>query len=34
VPITFVERESGVSKMTYKIIFEAFWLCTKWAFRR
>ncbi len=34
IPITFVERESGVSKMTNQIIFEAFWLCTKWGFER
>lgn len=34
VPITFIERESGVSKMTNRIIFEAFWLCTKWGFGR
>ncbi len=34
VPITFVERETGASKMTNQIIFEAFWLCTKWGFER
>lgn len=34
VPITFVERESGSSKMTIGIIIEAFLLCTKWLFRR
>ena len=34
VPITFVERESGRSKMTFDIIFEAFSLCTKWLFER
>ena len=34
IPITFVERESGVSKMTNQIIFEAFWLCTKWGVQR
>lgn len=34
IPITFVERESGVSKMTTEIIFEAFWLCTKWGLER
>ncbi len=34
IPITFVERESGVSKMTTGIIFEAFWLCTKWGLER
>lgn len=30
VPITFVERASGRSKMTFDIILEAFSLCTKW----
>jgi dolichol-phosphate mannosyltransferase len=30
VPITFIEREGGRSKMTTGIIFEAFALCTKW----
>jgi dolichol-phosphate mannosyltransferase len=30
VPIVFVEREGGRSKMTGGIIFEAFGLCTKW----
>lgn len=34
VPIRFVERESGASKMTNSIIFEAFWLCTKWGIQR
>ena len=34
VPIIFVERKKGKSKMTYGIVFEAFWLCTKWGFRR
>lgn len=34
VPITFVERESGRSKMTVDIIFEAFSLCTKWLLDR
>jgi glycosyltransferase involved in cell wall biosynthesis len=34
VAITFVERESGESKMTNQIIFEAFWLCTKWGLER
>lgn len=28
-PITFVERESGVSKMSYKIVLEAIWKVTK-----
>lgn len=34
VPIRFVERENGRSKMTYAIVLEAFWLCTKWGIRR
>lgn len=34
VPITFVERASGKSKMTLGIIFEAFWLCTLWGLKR
>lgn len=34
VPIRFVERENGRSKMTYSIVFEAFWLCTKWGAQR
>lgn len=34
VPITFVERLGGRSKMTYGIILEAFLLCTKWLFER
>jgi glycosyltransferase involved in cell wall biosynthesis len=34
VPILFVERAQGASKMTKEIVFEAFWLCTKWGFRR
>lgn len=29
-PITFVERETGVSKMSGNIIFEALWLVTLW----
>ena len=32
VPITFVEREHGVSKMTTAIVLEALWLVTKWGF--
>jgi dolichol-phosphate mannosyltransferase len=28
-PITFVERETGVSKMSYKIVLEAIWKVTK-----
>ena len=34
VPIRFIERENGRSKMTYGIVFEAFWLCTKWGIQR
>jgi dolichol-phosphate mannosyltransferase len=34
VPITFVEREHGVSKMTTAIVVEALWLVTKWGFYR
>jgi dolichol-phosphate mannosyltransferase len=34
VPITFVEREHGVSKMTTAIVLEALWLVTKWGFYR
>lgn len=34
VPITFVERTSGASKMTTAIVLEALWLVTKWGFQR
>lgn len=34
VPITFIERENGNSKMTLAIVYEAFWLCTKWLLAR
>ena len=34
VPISFLERSGGRSKMTYGIIFEAFALCTKWLLQR
>ena len=34
VPIHFVERESGKSKMTMGIVLEAFWLCTRWGIAR
>ena len=34
VPITFVEREFGQSKMTMGIVAEALWLVTKWGLRR
>jgi hypothetical protein len=34
VPISFIEREGGRSKMTYGIIVEAFFLCTRWLLER
>lgn len=34
VPITFVEREVGVSKMNRKIVVEALWQTTKWGLGR
>ena len=34
VPITFVEREQGASKMTTSIVAEALWLVTKWGTSR
>lgn len=34
VPIHFVERESGKSKMTLGIVIEAFLLCTRWGLER
>ncbi len=34
VPILFVERENGRSKMTFEIIIEAFLLATKWGIAR
>ncbi len=34
VPITFVERTQGASKMTTAIVLEALWLVTKWGFTR
>lgn len=34
VPICFIEREGGSSKMTYGIIAEAFVLCTGWLLER
>ena len=34
VPITFVEREGGVSKMSRRIVFEALWKVTLWGVRR
>ena len=34
VPIVFVERELGSSKMNSAIVLEALWLVTKWGFAR
>jgi hypothetical protein len=34
VPIRFIEREGGQSKMSLWIVFEAFLLCTKWGLTR
>ena len=34
VPITFIEREHGESKMNAKIVIEAFWRVTLWGFMR
>ncbi|OIQ68386.1 undecaprenyl-phosphate mannosyltransferase [mine drainage metagenome] len=34
VPITFVERTSGVSKMSKGIVLEAIWQITKWGLNR
>lgn len=34
VPISFIERENGRSKMTWAIIIEAYLLCTKWGIQR
>jgi len=34
VPISFLEREYGVSKMNYKIIFEAITLVTYWGMKK
>jgi dolichol-phosphate mannosyltransferase len=34
VPITFVERTMGSSKMSTGIVLEALWLVTKWAFKK
>jgi len=34
VPITFIEREHGESKMNAKIVTEAFWRVTLWGFMR
>ena len=32
IPITFIERAGGVSKMSKKIVVEALWNVTKWGF--
>jgi dolichol-phosphate mannosyltransferase len=34
VPITFVERENGYSKMSFAIIWEAWSMVSIWAIRR
>lgn len=34
VPITFVERADGVSKMSKAIVLEALWKVTIWGFQR
>src|SRR5690625_1503372 len=34
VPITFVERREGTSKMNRSIVFEALWRVTGWGVRR
>jgi dolichol-phosphate mannosyltransferase len=34
VPITFVEREGGVSKMSKRIVIEALWKVTVWGAQR
>ena len=34
VPITFIERTQGASKMTTAIVLEALWLVTKWGISR
>jgi dolichol-phosphate mannosyltransferase len=33
VPITFIEREFGVSKMSGNIVTEALWRSTVWGFQ-
>jgi dolichol-phosphate mannosyltransferase len=33
VPITFVERELGASKMSQSIVFEALWMVARWGVR-
>ena len=34
IPITFIEREEGESKMSKSIVFEALWRVSLWGFRR
>jgi dolichol-phosphate mannosyltransferase len=34
IPITFVEREYGASKMSNTIILEAFWRVAQWGTQR
>jgi dolichol-phosphate mannosyltransferase len=34
VPITFVEREHGASKMSSNIMLEAFWRVAQWGMAR
>jgi dolichol-phosphate mannosyltransferase len=34
VPITFIEREQGESKMSKGIVLEAFWRVSLWGFQR
>jgi hypothetical protein len=34
VPITFVERENGLSKMSLAIVWEAWFMVTFWGLRR
>ena len=34
VPITFVERENGYSKMSLSIVWEAWFMVTIWGLRR
>jgi dolichol-phosphate mannosyltransferase len=34
VPITFIERVNGVSKMSRAIVLEAFWQTSLWGLKR
>jgi dolichol-phosphate mannosyltransferase len=34
IPITFIEREHGKSKMSKSIVFEAFYLVSLWGIQR